>query len=140
MKNKINKNSKVILDYEIISEGDVCDKKSSFGLEMIDETLIKPIMDGLLGLEEGEDVTIQVNKNNSGLEESEDAYLRLSRDSFLEDVVLGDYYRAEGMDGNDIGIKVIEIEGDDVVGSGNHPLINKDFIVNLHVVGVANLD
>lgn len=140
MQNKINKNSNVIVDYEIISNGDVCDRKSGFEIVMDDDTLIKMIRDGLIGVSEGENVSIKVMGENSGLEESKDAYLRLNKDSFLEQATVGNYYRAEGLDGSDIGIRVVEIEGDEVIGSGNHPLINKDFTVNLYVVGVAESD
>ena len=140
MQNKINKNSNVIVDYEIISNGDVCDRKSGFEVVMDDDTLIKTIRDGLIGMAEGENISIEVEGETSELEESKDAYLRLNKDSFLEEATVGNYYRAEGLDGSDIGIRVVEIEGDEVIGSGNHPLINKDFTVNLYVVGVAESD
>lgn len=136
VKMKIKENSRVAIDYEVIVDGRVCDKKDAYELYMEDDTVIKNIRDSLIGSELDDNISVEIKGDSSGLEENKDAYITLGKEAFEGEIVVGDYYESKLGDGNSIGIQVVANEEDVVTGSGNHPLIGQDFMVKMHVVGI----
>lgn len=69
-------------------------------------------------------------------ERDPEAILTVARDELPEDIAEGDELTAEGEDGSDVHLKVLELSDEVAVVDTNHPLAGQDVIFDLFVESV----
>ena len=99
--------------------------------------LIKGFEDGLIGMQEGEKKTIEIEPKDAYGEHIEGRTQELDRSTLPEDIQVGMVLQATSDDGSMI-ITIKEIKEDVVVLDANHPLAGRKLIFDLEVLEVTN--
>jgi FKBP-type peptidyl-prolyl cis-trans isomerase SlyD len=127
---KIQPNAFVSLDYTLHDDdGELLDESAGEGGEPIDYVhgygmLVPGLEAALVGLETGDEREIIVSAEEGYGEHDEDLVLEVERSEFPDPtkVTPGDEFLAESPDGDDVPMRVVEVNGDSVVVDANHPL------------------
>lgn len=90
------------------------------------------------GLAAGAKGSFAVDPEEAFGEHDEDAVFSVGRDDFPESgaVAVGDEYVAEGPDGEPMPMRVLEVNGDDVLVDTNHPLAGQKIRFEVEVASV----
>ncbi len=99
--------------------------------------LIKGFEDGLIGMQEGEKKTIEIEPKDGYGEHIESKLQEIEKTKLPEDVKVGMVLEAKSETGV-IVLSIKEIKEDVVVLDTNHPLSGKKLIFDLDVVEVTN--
>ena len=99
--------------------------------------LIKGFEDGLIGMQEGEKKTIEIEPKDGYGEHIESKLQEVEKTKLPEDVKVGMVLEAKSETGV-IVLSIKEIKEDVVVLDTNHPLSGKKLIFDLDVVEVTN--
>ena len=89
----------------------------------------------LIGQPVGFKTTINIKAENAYGPVREDLITKITNDRLPEGVQVGQMLYAS-IQGQQIGIKVVEVNEDHIVGDANHPLAGKDLTFELELVGI----
>ena len=94
--------------------------------------------EGVRGMEEGEDRTIEIAAEQAYGARREDLALRVDRRQFPEglDPQVGQQLQVGLADGNNIDVVVTEVGDGDVTLDANHPLAGEDLVFDVSLVEV----
>jgi FKBP-type peptidyl-prolyl cis-trans isomerase SlyD len=126
----IQPNTHVIIDYELRGDdGELLDASEGEGGEPIRYVhgygmLVPGLEAALVGLRAGDERELVVPAEAGYGERDETLMLEIEREQFpdAKAVEVGDEFVAEGPDGEEIDMNVVEVKGDVVVVDANHPL------------------
>src|SRR5690606_6028278 len=94
--------------------------------------------EGVTGMEEGEDRTIEIAAEQAYGVRREDLALRVDREQLPEglDPQVGQQLQVGLADGNNIDVVVTEVGDGDVTLDANHPLAGEDLVFDVSLVEV----
>ncbi len=126
---KIEPNRYVVLDYALYDEtGEMVDSsKASGGPIMYVHgygALVPGLEAAVVGLRKGDQREIVVAPEEAFGDHDDSLVFAVERTEFPDPkaVAVGDEFMAESEDGTEVPMRVVKIEGDDVVVDANHPL------------------
>ncbi len=140
----VQPNSYVQVEFSLVDEdGDVIDSSSLPEGEPIRyvhgyEMLVPGLEKALVGMRAGEEKEIVLAPEEGYGLYDEDLIFALDRDELPEDteVEVGDELVAQGQDGDEVDLRVLELREDEVVVDGNHPLAGKTLWYAIKVLSV----
>lgn len=99
--------------------------------------LISGFEDGIIGMSLGEKKTIHITPEMGYGPVNENLIVTIPRSNVPQDVQVGAQLQAEGQEGQPIVFVVREVNEDNVVMDGNHPLSGKNLLFDIEVVSVS---
>ncbi len=140
----VQPNSYVQVEYSLRDEeGDVIDSSGLPEGEPIRyvhgyEMLVPGLEKALVGMRAGEEKEVVIAPDEGYGLYDEDLIFALDRDELPEDaeVEVGDELVAQGQDGDEVELRVLELRDDEVVVDGNHPLAGKTLWYAIKVLSV----
>jgi peptidylprolyl isomerase len=98
--------------------------------------LIPGFEGGVLGREIGEKFTVFITPEDGYGLVKEELIAKVPLDKMPGEVEIGQTLEASGQDGQSLQVTIVEINEDNVVIDGNHPLAGKDLIFDIEIVSV----
>lgn len=140
----VQPNSYVQVEYSLRDEeGEVIDSSSMPDGEPIRyvhgyEMLVPGLEKALVGMRAGEEKDIVIAPEEGYGVYDEELIFALDREDLPEDtdVEVGDELVAQGQDGDEVDLRVLELREDEVVVDGNHPLAGKTLWYSIKVLSV----
>jgi FKBP-type peptidyl-prolyl cis-trans isomerase 2 len=138
----INTTSNVVLNYTgKLEDGTIFDSSLLDGREPLSVTLgqgmlIPGFENGLIGMNVGEQKTIEITPENAYGFENPDAFFDVEKTRVPENVEAGMTLQTMGPNGPTT-VTVHEVKDESVVINANHPLAGKKLIFDLEVLEVA---
>lgn len=91
----------------------------------------------VMGKAIGDKVTVTINPEMAYGEVREDLFVQLPLDKMPGDVEVGQMLQAMSDDGRATQVRVHEVNTDNVIIDGNHPLAGQDLIFDIEIVSVG---
>jgi peptidylprolyl isomerase len=98
--------------------------------------LIRGFESGVVGMSVGEKKTLKLSPEEAYGPIHESMVLTIPKSNAPPDVQIGSQLQAEGQDGKDVVFIVRQVNEDNVVIDGNHPLAGKTLLFDIEVVDV----
>jgi FKBP-type peptidyl-prolyl cis-trans isomerase 2 len=92
----------------------------------------------IMGKNIGEKVTINISADEAYGQIREDLIVSVPKTQMPGDVEVGQPLQAQGDNGQTINVIVKEVNEDNVMIDGNHPLAGKDLVFDIEVVEIEN--
>jgi FKBP-type peptidyl-prolyl cis-trans isomerase 2 len=123
-----------------LEDGTVFDSSLVEGREPLETVLgnnmlIKGFENGLIGLSEGDQKTLEINPSEGYGEYQEEMVNEIPKENVPENVKVGEMLQGMSPMGP-INVKVIDVKEETVVIDANHPLAGKKLIFDIEVVNI----
>ena len=134
-------NSSVTVNYTgRLNDGSVFDSSLTEGREPLNATLgqgsLRPGFEkGLLGMKEGDKKTVEIPFNEAYGTVREDLVVEVTKDKVPDNVTEGQMLQTMTPEGP-MNVVVKEVNDENVIIDGNHPLAGKDLIFDLELVSI----
>lgn len=101
------------------------------------DNVIEGIEDALLGMSVGDSITLDIPAAKAYGEYADELVQNAPRDAFqIDHLAVGDKFNATTEDGEEISVKVTDIDGDSITVDGNHELAGLDLNFSINVLAV----
>ncbi len=101
------------------------------------DNVIEGIEDALLGMSVGDSTTLDIPAAKAYGEYADELVQNAPRDAFqIDHLEVGDRFNATTEDGEEISVKVTDIDGDSITVDGNHELAGLDLNFSITVLAV----
>lgn len=115
---------------------DTSEGRETLQFELGAGQLIPGFEGGVLGREIGEKFTVFITPEDGYGLVNEELIVKVPLDKMPGEVEIGQTLEASGQDGQSLQVTIVEINEDNVVIDGNHPLAGKDLIFDIEIVSV----
>lgn len=139
---KVKKGDKVKVHYTgKLTDDTVFDSsvtKEPLAFEVGSGQMIKGFDEAVMGMEPEEKKTIKLSPEQAYGPKHDELLLTVSKKEIFKDmdVQVGQKFEVPQQDGRTVVVEVDEINGDDVVLNGNHPLAGKELIFDIHLIEI----
>jgi len=123
-----------------LTDGNVFDSsegREPLKFEVGSGQIIPGFESAVMGKTVGDKVTVTINPEMAYGEVREDLFVQLPLDKMPGDVEVGQMLQAMSDDGRETQVRVHEINEDNVIIDGNHPLAGQDLIFDIEIVSVG---
>ncbi len=115
---------------------DTSEGRETLQFELGAGQLIPGFEGAVLGREVGEKFTAFITPEDGYGLVNEELIVSVPLDKMPGEVEIGQTLEASGQDGQSLQVTIVEINEDNVVIDGNHPLAGKDLIFEIEIVSV----
>jgi peptidylprolyl isomerase len=122
-----------------LTDGNVFDSsegREPLKFEVGSGQIIPGFESAVMGKAVGDKVTVTINPEMAYGEVREDLFVQLPLDKMPGDVEVGQMLQAMSDDGRATQVRVHEVNEDNVIIDGNHPLAGQDLIFDIEIVSV----
>lgn len=121
------------------TEFDSSREREPLEFKLGDGTLLPDFEAAVIGMREGERKRITIPCAGAYGEHEAELNLEVPREALPDDIELsaGTVLQAQGPEGQTASFRVLEIEGDQVMMDGNHPLAGHDLAFDLELVEIV---
>ncbi|GAB4523941.1 MAG: peptidylprolyl isomerase [Amphiplicatus sp.] len=136
------KGDAVVIDYTVkTGDGRIVGGTQQEGpqtLTLGEGRIFAEIEDGLVGMSAGEEKSVTVSADNAFGPRHEELVIEIPRARLPDDVApqAGMQLSANGQDGRQITLTIVDVKEDSVVADGNHPLAGEDLHFDIKLVEV----
>lgn len=104
-----------------------------------EKTIIPALEDACIGMEEGDDATVNIAAADAYGPHQEEAIQTVERSMLPEEVELtvGNQLQATAPDGQQMILTIVSVQDDTVTLDANHPLAGKDLVFDIEMVKIA---
>ncbi|HSR55672.1 MAG TPA: FKBP-type peptidyl-prolyl cis-trans isomerase [Alphaproteobacteria bacterium] len=104
-----------------------------------DKKVIPAIEESVVGLSVGDTTTVEVEAANAFGPHRPEAIQKVERSAIPEgvDVTVGSQVQATGTDGQQLILKVVEVDDATVTLDGNHPLAGEDLVFEIELTEIV---
>ena len=123
-----------------LTDGNVFDSsegREPLKFEVGSGQIIPGFESAVMGKAVGDKVTVTINPEMADGEVREDLFVQLPLDKMPGDVEVGQMLQAMSDDGRATQVRVHEVNADNVIIDGNHPLAGQDLIFDIEIVSVG---
>lgn len=123
-----------------LTDGNVFDSsegREPLKFEVGSGQIIPGFENAVMGKAVGDKVTVTINPEMGYGEVREDLFVQLPIDKMPGDVEVGQMLQAMSDDGRATQVRVHEVNEDNVIIDGNHPLAGQDLIFDIEIVSVG---
>ena len=123
-----------------LTDGNVFDSsegREPLKFEVGSGQIIPGFESAVMGKAVGDKVTVTINPEMAYGEVREDLFVQLPIDKMPGDVEVGQMLQAMSDDGRATQVRVHEVNADNVIIDGNHPLAGQDLIFDIEIVSVG---
>ena len=123
-----------------LTDGNVFDSsegREPLKFEVGSGQIIPGFENAVMGKTVGDKVTVTINPEMAYGEVREDLFVQLPIDKMPGDVEPGQMLQAMSDDGRATQVRVHEVNEDNVIIDGNHPLAGQDLIFDIEIVSVG---
>jgi peptidylprolyl isomerase len=123
-----------------LTDGNVFDSsegREPLKFEVGSGQIIPGFESAVMGKAVGDKVTVTINPEMAYGEVREDLFVQLPLDKMPGDVEVGQMLQAMSDDGRETQVRVHEVNEDNVIIDGNHPLAGQDLIFDIEIVSVG---
>jgi peptidylprolyl isomerase len=123
-----------------LTDGNVFDSsegREPLKFEVGSGQIIPGFENAVMGKTIGDKVTVTINPEMAYGEVREDLFVQLPLDKMPGDVEVGQMLQAMSDDGRATQVRVHEVNEDNVIIDGNHPLAGQDLIFDIEIVSVG---
>lgn len=123
-----------------LTDGNVFDSsegREPLKFEVGSGQIIPGFENAVMGKTVGDKVTVTINPEMAYGEVREDLFVQLPLDKMPGDVEVGQMLQAMSDDGRATQVRVHEVNEDNVIIDGNHPLAGQDLIFDIEIVSVG---
>jgi peptidylprolyl isomerase len=123
-----------------LTDGNVFDSsegREPLKFEVGSGQIIPGFESAVMGKAVGDKVTVTINPEMAYGEVREDLFVQLPLDKMPGDVEVGQMLQAMSDDGRATQVRVHEVNTDNVIIDGNHPLAGQDLIFDIEIVSVG---
>jgi FKBP-type peptidyl-prolyl cis-trans isomerase 2 len=123
-----------------LTDGNVFDSsegREPLKFEVGSGQIIPGFENAVMGKTIGDKVTVTINPEMAYGEVREDLFVQLPLDKMPGDVEVGQMLQAMSDDGRATQVRVHEVNTDNVIIDGNHPLAGQDLIFDIEIVSVG---
>ena len=123
-----------------LTDGNVFDSsegREPLKFEVGSGQIIPGFENAVMGKTIGDKVTVTINPEMAYGEVREDLFVQLPLDKMPGDVEVGQMLQAMTDDGRATQVRVHEVNTDNVIIDGNHPLAGQDLIFDIEIVSVG---
>lgn len=123
-----------------LTDGNVFDSsegREPLKFEVGSGQIIPGFENAVMGKSVGDKVTVTINPEMAYGEVREDLFVQLPIDKMPGDVEVGQMLQAMSDDGRATQVRVHEVNEDNVIIDGNHPLAGQDLIFDIEIVSVG---
>jgi FKBP-type peptidyl-prolyl cis-trans isomerase 2 len=123
-----------------LTDGNVFDSsegREPLKFEVGSGQIIPGFESAVMGKAVGDKVTVTINPEMAYGEVREDLFVQLPLDKMPGDVEVGQMLQAMSDDGRATQVRVHEVNEDNVIIDGNHPLAGQDLIFDIEIVSVG---
>jgi peptidylprolyl isomerase len=123
-----------------LTDGNVFDSsegREPLKFEVGSGQIIPGFESAVMGKAVGDKVTVTINPEMAYGEVREDLFVQLPIDKMPGDVEVGQMLQAMSDDGRATQVRVHEVNEDNVIIDGNHPLAGQDLIFDIEIVSVG---
>ena len=123
-----------------LTDGNVFDSsegREPLKFEVGSGQIIPGFENAVMGKAVGDKVTVTINPEMAYGEVREDLFVQLPIDKMPGDVEVGQMLQAMSDDGRATQVRVHEVNEDNVIIDGNHPLAGQDLIFDIEIVSVG---
>jgi peptidylprolyl isomerase len=123
-----------------LTDGNVFDSsegREPLKFEVGSGQIIPGFENAVMGKTIGDKVTVTINPEMAYGEVREDLFVQLPLDKMPGDVEVGQMLQAMSDDGRATQVRVHEVNADNVIIDGNHPLAGQDLIFDIEIVSVG---
>jgi peptidylprolyl isomerase len=123
-----------------LTDGNVFDSsegREPLKFEVGSGQIIPGFENAVMGKAVGDKVTVTINPEMAYGEVREDLFVQLPLDKMPGDVEVGQMLQAMSDDGRATQVRVHEVNEDNVIIDGNHPLAGQDLIFDIEIVSVG---
>lgn len=123
-----------------LTDGNVFDSsegREPLKFEVGSGQIIPGFENAVMGKTVGDKVTVTINPEMAYGEVREDLFVQLPIDKMPGDVEVGQMLQAMSDDGRATQVRVHEVNEDNVIIDGNHPLAGQDLIFDIEIVSVG---
>jgi peptidylprolyl isomerase len=123
-----------------LTDGNVFDSsegRDPLKFEVGSGQIIPGFENAVMGKTVGDKVTVTINPEMAYGEVREDLFVQLPLDKMPGDVEVGQMLQAMSDDGRATQVRVHEVNEDNVIIDGNHPLAGQDLIFDIEIVSVG---
>ena len=123
-----------------LTDGNVFDSsegREPLKFEVGSGQIIPGFENAVMGKAVGDKVTVTINPEMAYGEVREDLFVQLPLDKMPGDVEVGQMLQAMSDDGKSTQVRVHEVNEDNVIIDGNHPLAGQDLIFDIEIVSVG---
>lgn len=123
-----------------LTDGNVFDSsegREPLKFEVGSGQIIPGFENAVMGKTIGDKVTVTINPEMAYGEVREDLFVQLPIDKMPGDVEVGQMLQAMSDDGRATQVRVHEVNEDNVIIDGNHPLAGQDLIFDIEIVSVG---
>ncbi len=142
MTDKAKPGDEVTIEYTgKLDDGTVFDStegRGPFSFEAGSQRVIPGVSEGVVGMEVGEERTLEVGPEQAYGQYNSDLVIRIPREKIPDDAKVGDVL-SDGQPGGQTWF-VTELTPDESVLDGNHPLAGKTLTFEVRLVGVKDVD
>lgn len=133
----------VILNYKLTNDaGDVIDQSNDGQFAYLHGAgnIIKGLESALLGKQAGESVNVRVEPAEAYGERDDRLTQNVTRDMFPEnqEIEVGMQFQAQSPEGDMMVITISEVDGDNIVIDGNHPLAGVHLTFDVEILEVRD--
>lgn len=115
---------------------DTSEGRETLQFELGAGQLIPGFEAAVLGKEVGDKLTAVISAEDGYGLVNEELIVNVPLDKMPGEVEIGQTLEASGQDGQSLQVTIVEINEDNVVIDGNHPLAGKDLIFEIEIVSV----
>ena len=123
-----------------LTDGNVFDSsegREPLKFEVGSGQIIPGFENAVMGKTVGDKVTVTINPEMAYGEVREDLFVQLPIEKMPGDVEVGQMLQAMSDDGRATQVRVHEVNEDNVIIDGNHPLAGQDLIFDIEIVSVG---
>ena len=124
-----------------IKDGEVFDDSNDrepLQFEIGQGKIIPGFEKAILGKKEGDKIDIKINPEDAYGEKREDLVVEVEKSKMPQEVEVGQTLEANSDDGKSVNVTVKEVNDNNVVVDGNHPLAGEELFFNIEIVEVKD--
>lgn len=139
---QVNEGSTVTVNYTgKLEDGTVFDSSLNEGREPLTTVvgtgqLIRGFEQGLMGMSEGENKTIEIEPSDAYGESQEEMFQEVPKENVPAGVQVGEMLQGMGPMGP-VNVRIAEVRENSVIIDANHPLAGKKLIFDLEIVSIS---